>query len=139
MLRLGTIVIGATEMDRAERFWTAALGYQRREGRGDTDWRVLGPAGGEGTEIALQHSGEPARNHPRLHVDLVADTLAEQTAEVDRLVGRVPPGSTGTAIPRIPTSSCWPTPRATASASSTWATRRAEPWRRPRAGPKLSD
>lgn len=30
MLRFGVVVIGAQDMDRAERFWCSALGYEER-------------------------------------------------------------------------------------------------------------
>ena len=52
-----------------------------------------------------------------------------------------PAASTGTAIPATRTSSCWPTPRATASASSTSATNTTRPYSpasRPRAGDRSS-
>jgi catechol 2,3-dioxygenase-like lactoylglutathione lyase family enzyme len=87
MLRFGMAVLGAADMDRAERFWSAALGYTLREKEADGRWRVLAPAQpGEGAELALQFSGEPPRDHPRVHVDLQVDTAAEQSAEADRLV-----------------------------------------------------
>jgi catechol 2,3-dioxygenase-like lactoylglutathione lyase family enzyme len=86
MLRLGLIVIGAADMDRAERFWSAALGYHRREIEADGRWRVLAPADGFGGEVALQHSNELPRDHPRLHIDLWVDSAGEQKAEAERLV-----------------------------------------------------
>jgi catechol 2,3-dioxygenase-like lactoylglutathione lyase family enzyme len=87
MVRFGMVVIGAADMDRAERFWSAALGYERREIEVGGHWRVLAPEGGAGSEVALQHSDEPPRHHPRLHVDLWVDSAAEQAAEAQRLVG----------------------------------------------------
>lgn len=86
MLRFGLTVIGAADMDRAEQFWSAALGYTLREDVGG-HWRVLSPPGGDGPEVALQHSDEEPRNHARLHVDLWVDSAAEQAREADRLVG----------------------------------------------------
>jgi Glyoxalase-like domain len=44
MLRFGMAVLGAVDMDRAERFWSAALGYTLREKEADGRWRVLAPA-----------------------------------------------------------------------------------------------
>jgi catechol 2,3-dioxygenase-like lactoylglutathione lyase family enzyme len=85
MMRMGLTVIGAADMDRAERFWSAALGYTLRENVGG-HWRVLCPASGDGPEIALQRSDEEPRNHPRLHVDLWVDSAGEQAREADRLV-----------------------------------------------------
>jgi len=87
MLRFGMTVLGAADMDRAERFWSAALGYTLREREADGCWRVLAPPDpAEGAELALQFSDEPARDHPRVHVDLHVDSAAEQSAEADRLV-----------------------------------------------------
>jgi catechol 2,3-dioxygenase-like lactoylglutathione lyase family enzyme len=87
MLRIGMTVLGAADMDRAERFWSAALGYARREAGAGGRWRVLAPVRpGGGAELALQLSDEPPRDHPRVHIDLVADGAAEQTAEADRLL-----------------------------------------------------
>jgi catechol 2,3-dioxygenase-like lactoylglutathione lyase family enzyme len=86
MVRLGMTVIGAADMDRAERFWSAALGYRRRESQAGGHWRVLAPVSGPGQEIAIHHSDEAPRNHPRLHLDLWVDSPAEQVAEADRLV-----------------------------------------------------
>jgi catechol 2,3-dioxygenase-like lactoylglutathione lyase family enzyme len=86
MLRLGMTVIGATDLDRAERFWAAALGYRLRESGAGGHWRVLGPVGGSGPEVALQRSDQAPRNHPRLHLDLWVDSPAEQVTEADRLV-----------------------------------------------------
>jgi catechol 2,3-dioxygenase-like lactoylglutathione lyase family enzyme len=85
MLRMGLTVVGAADMDRAERFWAAALGYTLRENIAG-HWRVLAPVSGDGPEIALHRSDEEPRNHPRLHLDLWVDSPAEQAAEADRLV-----------------------------------------------------
>jgi len=76
VLLIGVVALGVDDVDRAARFWCAALGYDvRRDGFGG--WStVLVPPDGGGTMIAL----------PRTHLDLhVADT-DEQAAEVERLV-----------------------------------------------------
>lgn len=86
MLLIGVVALGVDDVDRAARFWCAALGYDvRRDGFGG--WStVLVPPDGGGTMIALQRSETPPRDHPRTHLDLhVADT-DEQAAEVERLV-----------------------------------------------------
>ena len=41
MLRSGVVVIGAQDMDRAERFWCSALGYEERYRQDGGDWREL--------------------------------------------------------------------------------------------------
>ena len=87
MLRLGTIVVGAEDVERAVAFWSAAVGYDviRFEGS-DNDFTILRPPDGIGTRIALQRSDTPTQDHPRVHLDLIVDSPAEQMAEVDRLV-----------------------------------------------------
>ena len=81
MLTLGVIAIAVTDVERAARFWSAALGYQRRQD-GFGGWaNVLTPPDGRGTPLALQTSQSPLENHPRLHLDLHVADAAEQTAE----------------------------------------------------------
>jgi len=86
MLTFGVVVLGVTDWQRAKEFWCAALGYRVRED-GFGGWaKVLAPADGTGTMIALQLSEVPPEDYPRLHFDLhVADAAAQQ-AEADRLV-----------------------------------------------------
>ncbi len=85
MLTLGVIVIGVTDVERAARFWSDALGYERRH-EGFGGWaNVLIPPGGRGTPLALQTSQTPPANHPRLHLDLHVADATEQAAEVSRL------------------------------------------------------
>ena len=86
MLTFGVVVLGVTDRPRAEDFWCAALGYRVRED-GFGGWaKVLGPAGGTGTMIALQLSETPPEDYPRLHFDLHVTGVAEQEAEAARLV-----------------------------------------------------
>ncbi|MGD9701178.1 MAG: VOC family protein [Acidimicrobiia bacterium] len=88
MIRLGTVVLGADDVDRAVSFWSHVLGYEPvrfpDEGNGFT---ILVPPSGEGTRVALQRAEAPPDEHPRVHLDLVVDDAAEQGAEVERLVG----------------------------------------------------
>ena len=90
MLTFGVVVLGVTDRPRAEAFWSAALGYRLRDG-GFGGWaRVLEPPGGSGSGtgsmIALQVSGTPPVDYPRLHLDLHVADAAEQEAEANRLV-----------------------------------------------------
>jgi catechol 2,3-dioxygenase-like lactoylglutathione lyase family enzyme len=86
MLSVGVVVLGVTDVRRAADFWRAALGYELRED-GFGGWAtVLTPAGGSGTRIALQRTETPLQEHPRLHLDLHAESAAEQEAETARLV-----------------------------------------------------
>ncbi len=86
MLKIGTIVLGAADVRRAVRFWSAALGYVPRDEVDDT-WAVLVPGGGRpGPGLSLALSQTPVQQHPRVHLDLYAGDAADQAAEVARLV-----------------------------------------------------
>ena len=85
MLTLGVIAIGVTDVERAARFWSDALGYERRHDSFAGWANVLMPPGGRGTPLALQTSHTPPANHPRLHLDLHVANAAEQAAEASRL------------------------------------------------------
>jgi catechol 2,3-dioxygenase-like lactoylglutathione lyase family enzyme len=86
MLSVGVVVLGVTDVQRAARFWGAALGYRlRTDGFGG--WtNVLAPTGGTGTMLALQRSETPPQDRPRIHLDLHVADAAEQRAEAARLV-----------------------------------------------------
>ena len=87
MLRIGTTVMGATDVRRAAAFWCRALGYVPRDGEPADDWTVLVPAdGGAGPGLALDLSETPLQEHPRVHLDLYAGDAADQAAEVERLI-----------------------------------------------------
>jgi len=86
MLRLGTVVMGVSDVHRAAEFWIRALGFKPRDGRVADDWTVLEPADGTGCALALGLSETPPQEHPRVHLDLYAETAAEQTAQVERLI-----------------------------------------------------
>jgi catechol 2,3-dioxygenase-like lactoylglutathione lyase family enzyme len=86
MLTFGVVALGVTDVERAAGFWSAVLGYKLRED-GFGGWaKVLVPADGTGTAIALQLSQTPPQDHPRLHFDLHAADAGEQEAEAARLV-----------------------------------------------------
>ena len=87
MVRLGTVVLGADDVDRAVAFWADALGYEVVPfADSENDFTILRPHDGVGTRVAVQRSDTPVQERPRVHVDLVVDSKQEQTAEVDRLV-----------------------------------------------------
>jgi catechol 2,3-dioxygenase-like lactoylglutathione lyase family enzyme len=87
VIRLGTVVLGADDVDRAVAFWSAVLGYRPvRFDDAENGFTILVPSSGEGTRVALQRSEVPPDDHPRIHLDLVVDSAAEQAAEVERLV-----------------------------------------------------
>ena len=82
MLRIGTVVMGVTDMARATTFWCEALDYVPREDP-DDDWVVLVPRTGPGAALALGRSDTPVQEHPRMHLDLYPD---DQAAQIRRLV-----------------------------------------------------
>ena len=88
MIRLGSIVLGADDVDRAVAFWGAAFGYEViRFPDSDDDFTILVPPDRVGTRIAVHRSAAPTQERPRVHLDLVVDSHAEQLSEIDRLVG----------------------------------------------------
>jgi len=82
MVRIATVVMGASDVRRAAEFRKASLGHVEREPAKD-DWVVLVPAEGPGAGLALGRSGTPVQEVPRVHLDLYT---GEQDAEVDRLI-----------------------------------------------------
>jgi hypothetical protein len=82
-MRVGSVVMGASDVRRAMEFWTRALNYVPRDEPEDT-WVVLRPASGDGPNISLGLSETPVQDRPRVHLDLYTD---RQAAEVERLVG----------------------------------------------------
>ncbi len=76
-LRLGGVVVDATDLDRLARFWSGLLGLEvtRRE----QDWISLG------RHFALQRVPEPKTVKNRVHVDLVADDFPEAVARAAAL------------------------------------------------------
>lgn len=86
VLRIGTIVLGATDVGRAVAFWSRALDYVPRD-EVEEDWAVLVPAGGRpGPGLSLGRSESPVQERPRVHLDLYAGDAGDQGAEVERLV-----------------------------------------------------
>jgi catechol 2,3-dioxygenase-like lactoylglutathione lyase family enzyme len=87
MLRIGTVVMGVDDFDRAVAFWTEALDYVPRDLiEEDDDFVVLVPAGADGAHLALDTSRSPVQDVPRVHLDLYARDAADQAAEVERLI-----------------------------------------------------
>ncbi|UUU23211.1 VOC family protein [Streptomyces sp. DSM 40750] len=74
MLRIGSIVLNVSDLDRASAFWSTALGHTPRPGRPE----VLTPPGGTGPLLWLDEDD-------RTHLDLWTDSAEEQRAEVERL------------------------------------------------------
>jgi len=86
MLSIGTVVMGVSDMGRAEAFWREALDYVPVEKSRDRDWVTLQPVSGHGTRLSLERSESTVLHHPRLHLDLYAEDHADQAHQVERLV-----------------------------------------------------
>ena len=87
MLRLGTVIFGAEDVDRAVAFWASVFGYEVVTfPDSENDFTILVPPDRVGTRIAVQRSVTSVQDRPRIHVDLVVDTAVEQSSEIDRLV-----------------------------------------------------
>ncbi|MGW2277002.1 VOC family protein [Streptomyces sp. NPDC001770] len=82
--RIGTVVMGASDVRRAAVFWKAALAYVERE-PAQEDWVVLVPAEGHGVGLSLGRSGpdSPVQEVPRVHLDVYTE---DQKGEVARLL-----------------------------------------------------
>ena len=80
MLEIGAVVWGVTDLDRAVRFWSAALDYEIRWR--DVDFAALGPKDGrEGVQLSLSIVTSPhARRH---HLDLFCE---DREREAERLI-----------------------------------------------------
>jgi len=83
MLRIGSTVLGASDVRRAAEFWSCALGYVPRDEIEET-WAVLVPPDGVGQNVSLMLSETPVQEKPRVHLDLYSAT---PDVEIDRLLG----------------------------------------------------
>ena len=83
MLRVGSIVIRADDLQRQAQFWAAALDYVPREETSD-DFVLLRPRNGIGPNVSLDRVHSTVQVPPRIHLDLYAE---DQAAEVKRLIG----------------------------------------------------
>ena len=78
-MKIGSIVWGVKDIDRAVRFWSEALHYRLREPASE-DWAVLVPIEGDGIQLSLSKvTSDKAKRH---HMDLFTDS---QQQEVQRL------------------------------------------------------
>ena len=82
-LHLATVVINVQDMNRAVEFWTAALGYVRREQAWDPEFMMLADPARRRLPVSLQLTGSPPREPVRVHLDLYT---SEQARHVERLV-----------------------------------------------------
>ena len=78
------VVVDCADLERAARFWTAALGYVA-EGSGGGRYQSLLPADGPGVEILLQRTTDPKHGKNRVHLDLRTRDLDAEMARVTQL------------------------------------------------------
>lgn len=82
-LHLATVVINVQDMNRAVDFWSAALGYVRREQDWDPEFMMLVDPSGRRLPVSLQVADSPPKEAVRVHLDLYT---SEQIRHVERLV-----------------------------------------------------
>ena len=105
MLRIGTFIMGAEDLDRALAFWSQALGYVAKVDPGaEDDFTFLLPPSGEGARVALlpQHGTRPGAA-PGAPGPLRGETppIRQQRSSVSSALVRH--AWTGTTIPTMPT------------------------------------
>jgi len=83
-LYVATVVLNVRDMERAVRFWEAALGYRQREAHLDPEFMMLIDPDGPGLPVSLQLTDSDPKEPVRVHLDLYTD---EQQRQVERLVG----------------------------------------------------
>lgn len=74
------VVVDCADLERAARFWSAALGYV--DAGGGATYRSVVPADGFGVEVLLQRTDDEKHGKNRVHLDL-------RTRDLDAEVGRV--------------------------------------------------
>lgn len=82
-LHLATVVVNVQDMERAVRFWSAALGYVQREQEWSPDFMMLVHPEKSGVPVSLQSTDTTAAEPVRVHLDLYT---SEQARHVQRLV-----------------------------------------------------
>jgi predicted enzyme related to lactoylglutathione lyase len=81
VLRIGSIVLRADDLQRQAEFWAAALDYVPRDESSD-DFVLLRPRDGVGPSLSLDNVPSTVQIPPRLHLDLFTE---DQACEVERL------------------------------------------------------
>jgi len=82
-LHVATVVVNVQDMDRAVRFWSAALGYERREAEWDPEFQMLLDPLRKHLPVSLQLADSGPSEPVRVHLDLYTD---DQASQVERLV-----------------------------------------------------
>ena len=84
-LHLGTVVINVQDMSRAVDFWTAALGYVRREQDWDPEFMMLVDPAGRQLPVSLQLTDSPPKEPVRVHLDLYTSGQARHVERLAKL------------------------------------------------------
>jgi catechol 2,3-dioxygenase-like lactoylglutathione lyase family enzyme len=87
VIRLGYPVVGVADVTAAAEFWTSALDLVVSPEWARDTWRTLVRRTDGERVLGLMRSDSPAERYPRIHLDVLVDSTAEQEAEVERLVG----------------------------------------------------
>lgn len=83
-LRLATVCVNATDMDRAADFWTAALGYHRPDKIADQDqFAKLEDPAGAGPAVLLQRATTIPADPAPVSLDLYA---SDRDHQIERLL-----------------------------------------------------
>ena len=84
-LHLGTVVINVQDMRRAVDFWTAALGFVRREREWDPEFIMLTDPAGRQLPVSLQLADSPPEEPVRVHLDLYTGDQARHVGRLEAL------------------------------------------------------
>ena len=96
-LFVSSVVINVADLERATRFWTAALGYVVRDR--EDEFVVLSDPRRHWVSVAVQLWDTPKPGVNRLHLDLYSDDPAADVKRLEslgavRVAWEYPPGST---------------------------------------------
>ena len=83
-LALANVTLDVNDMDRAVRFWTAALGYEAVR-RDEHYAKLAHPADARRVVLGLQPTVEPKRGANRMHVDLETDDMRAEVVRLESL------------------------------------------------------
>jgi predicted enzyme related to lactoylglutathione lyase len=81
-VRIGSIVLRVTDLQRQADFWIAALNYSSREDPSG-DFVLLQPKDGKGPNLSLDKHWSEMPIPPRIHLDLYTN---DRDGEVQRLI-----------------------------------------------------
>jgi predicted enzyme related to lactoylglutathione lyase len=79
------VVVDCADLERAARFWAAALGYAAEGGADGASYRSLLPPGGVGAEVLLQRTDDAKHGKNRVHLDLRTRDLDAEVARIAAL------------------------------------------------------